>query len=408
MIATTEMRDERSSLVQMCVVFATLAAIVFGVEHVAVSVSSAGTFRTQAIIVDSKSQLGAVSVPATAMSYAEDDSTTDTTLAWFVTQGTNHVGTGGNNEQIPIVIRNTTNFDTTATNGHATGIDIAVTGGIAAGLNAMESIGIAISGHCSTANCTSYSLKNTDTTAIFENDGPVNFTPSSSVGLGVNVQNFRVTPTNPVTTADIDVGCAPAVDGFNLHLKNDAAGVALAGSLIGLDTTVTAAIRGGYLISRGAGGGFGGNNGGLAVSSGNGFPFTTSLANELNLFAEQGALVFGADAAGFTSATRLSTNNHWTQDLSTGLPGLDAGCTSGGGSLIVGNDNRFMVTTGATSTACTITYSKTHTTQAMCIITPYGTPTLPTCIPSATQMVCSTNAAATTYVFDCQSQPGGT
>ncbi len=402
MIATTEMRDEQSSLVQMCAVFAVLAGIVFGVERVATT----GTFRTDSLFVDNKVQLGQTPPSASQRAFFEDTSTTNTTMWWTQSDSVGHVGTGGNNEVIHWVDRLNDTFDTTANAGNSTIHDDIISCGISAGANPLTCAVLRPNASCSTGNCTAYSYLSS--IGIFRNDGPVDVSASPTVQLGSSVQNFRVNPTNPVVTADIDIGCTPPVDGFNLHMKNNAAGVGLAGSIIGLDTTVNPGIRGGYLIARGAGGGFSGNNGGLAVSSGNGFPFGTSLANELNLFAEQGPIVFGADAIGFTSATRLSTSNHWTQDLSTGLPGLGAGCTSGGGSLIVGNDNRFMVTMGAASSACTITYSKTHTTTPMCIITPYGTATLPVCTPSATQMVCSTNAASTTYVFDCQSQPGGT
>lgn len=271
------------------------------------------TFRTQNIVVDNTVQVGPIGVPATAKFYLEDDSTTDTTAAWFVTQGTAHVGTGGNNEQIPIVIRNTTNFDTTATAGHATGIDLAVSGGISAGGNSMESIGIAISGHCSTGNCSTYSIKSTDTAGVIQNDGPVVFggpLGTSSVQLGQAVQRFTVMPTSPTTTVpQLDIGIQAPVDGFAVHTKRTDSTGSLSGILVELDTTLSAGARGGFVISRGAGGGGAGNNSGIAVSGGAGYPFTTSVAGDLALFAEQGDIEFGADAVGFTMGMKLTTAN---------------------------------------------------------------------------------------------------
>lgn len=369
-----------------------------------------GTFRTQAIVVDNKSQLGAIAVPATAMFYAEDDSTTDTTLAWFVTQGTNHVGTGGNNEQIPIVIRNTTNFDTSATNGHATGIDLAVSGGIIAGANPMESIGIAISGHCSTANCSTYSIKSTDVQGVLENDGPVTFTVSPSVQLGNDVQRFTVMPTSPTTTVpQADIGIQAPVDGFALHTKRTDATGSLSGVLAELDTTLIAGARGGFVISRGAGGGAAGNNSGIVVSGGPGYPFTTSAAGDVCVYAEQGALELGADATGFTGATLITPNNHWAEMTSTGLPTLDAGCTSGGGSSIVGNDNRFEVVMGATSITCVITFVKSWGLKPMCSVTPIAAaPGFPNVVPAAATFTFVTNTNGGDYVVDCHGQPGST
>lgn len=335
---------------------------------------------------------------------------TDTEMFGTYSSDTNHVGSGSDNEEIHWVARNSTQFNTSSFAGHATIMDAIVSCGQSTGSGGVTCTTLAPNATCATGGCTAYAYNSQF--GILRHDGEADLggpSGASVVQLGNTVKRFTVLDADPTNiTPQLDVGVIASVDGFNMHLKNTATGVSFGGILQELDTTVTSGVRGGFILQRGAGGSAGGNNGGVALAGGAGYPFAASAANELNLYAEQGPIVFGADATGFTSATRLTANNHWVQDASVGAPTLDAGCTAGGGSAIVGNDNRFELTTGAASIACTVSFKKTWGTKPICVVTTEGGIALPTYTVSATQVVITVNLNAGVYNVDCQGQPGST
>jgi hypothetical protein len=248
------------------------------------------------------------------------------------------------------------------------------------------------------------------TMASFSTTGLADLSSSSAIKLSANITSTQNTIVGTSSiTPQLSIGLGVTNDGTELQVKNTNTGQNDTGILVELDTTVSAA-RGGYLMSRGAGGGGGLGTAptGLIMCSGVGYE-TGCAANNTMMFSQvpSGALVFAADATGFTTATRLTSNNHWVQDTSTGAPGLGAGCTSGGSSAIVGNDNAMKITTGATSTACTVTFAKTWTSAPICIVLGEAGATHTETF-TATTVVFSANQSAKVYDVHCQGSPGST
>ncbi len=346
------------------------------------------------------------------------------------TLNSGNVHTGATGDIAGIVVRDHVTFDTTLGNNASIGAALLVDSTRVAGAGLLSDKALEVSAVGGQAN---YAIDDLAGDIVMETstdratlgvttthgdtnlDGIADFT-AGTIKIGTNLLGNVLSQIEMTglanTTPQLGLGVING-DGSELCVKNNNNAQTQSGIEVQLDTTVLATSAGGLYMSRGAGGG-GGIAGSvasaIAMAGANGSLMVGTKTNDLVLYDISGASIdFAADDSGFTTATRLTHFNHWVQDTSTGAPALDAGtCGAGGSQSFVGNDNRFMVTTGATSTSCTITFSKTHTTQPMCTITPYGVATLPTCTPSATQMVCATNIAATTYVFDCQGQPGST
>lgn len=374
-----------------------------------------GTFRTTNLDVDEnvvigaqgsgQIQFGPVSPAADQKMLITQDSPDDTAQLWVQSDDTNHVGALGNNEQINVVLRNDTTFDTSANAAHASGIDVIVDSTIATGSNPLENIAIAANASCPGGNCQAFSWRSQFGT--MQNDGPVNFASSPDVQLGQHVQQFAVVPATPTTsTPQLDVGRAFSVDGYNIHTVNTATGVANGGLFIQLDPTVTSGIRGGLTVDRSAS--VGANNAGIIIAGGSGDPWISSLANEWSMYSEIGPIVFGTDQSFTNSDMRLSVKGHWIEDISHGSPTLDAGCTAGGSSSIVGNDNAFKLITGASSTTCTLTFRNTWTLPPICLVTTEGGVALPTYTISPTALTFTTNLSAKTYNTYCVGQPSST
>lgn len=297
-------------------------------------VYSPGGFVGGDVTVNSpgKVQVGATAPSASQGMFFSRGSATDTTMEWNepTSSANGHVGTGGNNEFVNFVCRNHVTYDTTTNSAHSSCFDIAVDSTISAGAGTLENIGIAISGHGTGGSVSNYSIKSTDTNATFENDGPTVLGgpgQTSAVTLGNNVQRFTVPGTSSVV-GEVDIGAQISTDGLALHTINTVTTSATSGIGVALNTTVNAGIRGGLLISREAGGIGSGNSAGVVVSGGAGFPFTTSAANELNIYSELGApIVFGANA-GFTkgmifdTSDNLTVNGTVTIATGTGQPAL--------------------------------------------------------------------------------------
>ncbi len=149
-------------------------------------------------------------------------------------------------------------------------------------------------------------------------DCPLRVTNTQEVDLGNNVRPFFI-PGSAVLNAQIGIGLNTST-GSQLNLKNVVPGSATAGINLALDTTVTAGIRGGLLLYRGAGGGLAGNNAGFVLSAGGEF-LVGILANESALFNLLGDMCFGADGVGFTMGAKLPANGQFiAKSLQIGNP----------------------------------------------------------------------------------------
>jgi hypothetical protein len=144
---------------------------------------------------------------------------------------------------------------------------------------------------------------------------------TQEVSLGNNVDGFFI-PGSVVTNPQIGIG-ANGGFGTQLVLKNTVPGIQMAGILLGLDTTVEPAIRGGFLIGRGAGGGFTGNTSGIFIGTG---PLVGLGATDTSLFAQIGGdLILSADAATFLIGARLNGAGLFTsRALQVGDPAVPA------------------------------------------------------------------------------------
>jgi len=397
----------------LALVFATLA-FARPTDRERLAYEPLGTFKTENLLVDKQAGVGSPG-PSTydQMSINVSGAATAATSQAGLdieSNDTGHTGPGGpvDNEQINLVIRNNTTFDCTSKIGEATAIDIALTSTCSMGGMGILPIGIA-NQVTTPGGYDYYSLAGT-----MRHDGAVTFNSSPDVALGVHVENFGVVPQTPaLTVPQLDIGTFAPTDGYNMHITNTTTGVAGMGIAMAGNTTVSATIAPQITIYRNNTGSFGGDFALICVD--NGGSCGTSAANNMvvanyftgkDLYLQAKASVqFGSPS---NTATHLTKDGHWVQDFSFGLPSLDAGCTSGGGSSVVGNDNRFELTTGATSTACTATFAKTWTTKPICNITTEGGIALPTYTVSATAITITTNVNSGVYNVDCQGQPGST
>lgn len=151
-----------------------------------------------------------------------------------------------------------------------------------------------------------------------------------------------------------------------------------------------------------------GNTAGIAVAGGTGFPWVASAANEFNLYNQLGtSIFFGANNVSYVPAFKLTPKDHIAVEA-TGVPARDAGCDAGTGEALVGTDMAFKLTTGSTSTACTVTFANTWTSAPICTITREGGTTVPTFTVSATAVTFSVNASSAVYNVICIGVPGST
>lgn len=385
-----------------------------GTNAVASTITDNGTI----VSTPSQFQIGGTAPSSSQLMLVTDNTATDTVATWVQTGSTNHVGSLGNNEEIGVVYRINDTFDTSTNNGHASALDIVVDGSISAGAGTLENIGIAIAGHHTQAGVSNYAIKSTDTVSTLEHDGPAQFggpSGTSVVQLGNTVKRFTVLDASPTTiTPQLDVGVVAGVDGYNVHLKNTATGVSAMGMVLEGDTTVTAAIAPQIILGRGAGGSYA-QFGMLCMDNGSSACMGGAAANDMVLadyatgssmwIASKGTIHFGTVTQ---DDVDITVKGHIVQNTGTGAPGLGAGCTSGGSSAIAGNDNAFRITTGATSTACTITFVNTWTQVPICIVQSEAGATFTTGTNTATTVVLSANQSAKIYDVMCFGPPGST
>lgn len=402
----------------------------------------AGTFRTADIVIDHSLQLG-VTAPTSQVAFISKSATTDTTQLWIQSTDTGHVGTGGNNEQIQFVGRNSTTFDTTSIGGHASVVDVVAAGAVSAGANALTNTGVFASASCDAVAqawllagrepkvstvaresfvemarerelfvakfpemlvdvCNGGSAYSFNSPAgELRNDGTVNFNASARVELGSAVQSHVVLEANPTTDVSrISIGANPAVNGTAIQTKNTVPSASLTGVQVLLDTTVTAGVRGGFLMTRGAGGDAAGNSAGIVAAGDTTYPFVGSVAGELNVYSEWGQpIVFGADNVGFTKAFLLTPKNHLA--FLNSAPTVGSNCTNGGSSVATQlTDDAGWITVGATSTACTVTFSNTKTVKPACVVTSEAGAALSYTV-SATAITMGTVTAGATYHYWC-------
>lgn len=370
-------------------------------------VATQGTLHTKDLQVDDTILSGATSLSAGQRVLFSDTSTTTATHVWIDDTSTNHVGQPGNNEAVSLVIHNNTGFDNTADPGKARGVEILV--------ECTDDVGVGCQSTAVQANSDGFAWHSTAGSMYHE--GAVEFTGTSgTVDLGDNVEPFNL-PATVGTATQVTVGWPNGgtpgnVLGATIAVRNVDVGVSNAGYGVALDTTTNAGIRGGLVVSRGAGGGTGGNNNGIVTSGGTGFPFLDSAAGQWNVYAEQGPIVFGASTA-FTPAFRLSQNDHLVAATTSDaggtpvVPAKSAACDAGGGSAITGNDMAFKLTTGATSVACVVTFIKTYTVAPVCVVTPEGGIVMPTFTTTATTLAMTVNVAGV-YNVMCWGTQGAT
>lgn len=360
-----------------------------------------GKLRTKDIHIDETFQLGdeAPGVHQIAkFSKVNPDTTVQT---WIQSSGTNHVGADGLNELVGLVIHNETHFDTSANPGIARGIEIMVdatkTG--AGALNSTAAQLNAVGGYAIYSEQGSLRLA-----------GDVDFGPGA-VRLGDNVRSITLSSDGTNTPRIVlgwPSGSPPSPDGSSIFMKNNIAGVSVAGTRLALDTTVQAGIRGGFRISRGSGGGLAGNDSGIAVSGGTGFPFLNSAANQFNVYDELGqGIVFGANTS-FTPMWKMTPKDHFvnanvSNSAGTGrVPTKSASCDTGGSSSIIGSDFVVRWKMGASATACDITFIQPYTTAIpTCVVTGEGGAGVPTYTVALDKISVSTGVAGATYNAWC-------
>lgn len=368
----------------------------------------AAKLRARDAVIDETLQVGAEVPEAGTQKVvisALDESTR--VMTTITSSGTvDHDATGGSNQITHLWLQATGGYDTTTNNGVNRALEITAACSVTTGAGSCEDFGVI----SDAANGYSWY----SSTGSMRQQGAVSFGPGA-VDLGDNVVGMNL-PGTAGTATQMTIGWAAdstpgnVNSGTGLAVKNAQNGVTVGGISIALDTTIAATIRGGLIMTRGASGGTGsGLSSGLVFAGGSGFPFVASAANELTLYDELGAgIVFGADNTGYTSAFRLTPKNHIAIDTSTGAPARSAGCTSGTGAAFVGNDIAMRLTTGSTSTACTLTFDETFTVIPICTVTPEAGAAMPTFTTSATAITMTVNASAATYNIHCIGQPGST
>lgn len=150
-------------------------------------------------------------------------------------------------------------------------------------------------------------------------------------------------------------------------------------------------------------------NGGFVQDSGV-LEAGVDMSGGLSIMADNASGSVRFYAGGFAAANLVETMTPKGHMVTGGsaAPSLGAGCTSGTGSAIVGTDNDFEITTGTTSTACTVTFANTWTSKPMCSIYGAGGIASPTCTVSATAITCTVNLSTADYTIRCRGQSGAT
>jgi len=147
-----------------------------------------------------------------------------------------------------------------------------------------------------------------------------------------------------------------------------------------------------------------------------GYLFGASRFRDLNVYNGKNVKLAEFDAVngqffvtdGTNATTTIRAVDGHLITAGTSAPGLGAGCTSGGSSAIAGTDRAMKLTTGASSTSCTITFASTYTVAPVCNVNVEGGTTLPTYTISATQIVMTVNLSATVYDISCTGTAGAT
>lgn len=241
--------------------------------------------------------------------------------------------------------------------------------------------------------------------------GAVDLTNATGVTLGTHLVTPIEAPGSTSVTPIFGLGTSIGGEAEQLAIKNTVTGSPglITGIDVGFDTTVDGSARGGIMLSRGASGNFNVLTSAGFWMSGSGDLSSDLAANDLmimNLAAGK-SIVFQAGGTGATHTVAIMRpTGHQVIGTQT-LPSLSAGCTSGGGSSIVGGDGAFKLTTGATSTACTVTFANTWTLSPVCTITSEAGATHTETVTPDT-VVFSANQSSKVYNAICVGQPGST
>ncbi len=363
--------------------------------------STAAKLRTKAIHIDDTFQLGDEAPGAHQIAKFSRVNPDTTVQTWIQSSGTDHVGADGLNELVGLVIHNETHFDTSAGPAIARGIEIMVDA-TKTGANLL--------------NSTAAQLNAVGGYAIYSEQGSMRLAGDVDLGpgavqLGTNVRTIKMS-SDGSNTERIIMGwpsaSPPSPTGSQVVMKNSVAAVSVAGVELALDTTVQSGIRGGFRIHRNAGGSLAGNDSGIAVSGGTGFPFVNSAANQFNVYDELGqGIVFGANTS-FTPMWKMTPKDHFvnanvSNSASTPrIPAKSASCDTGGSSSIVGSDFVVRWKMGASATACDITFIQPYTTQIpTCVVTGEAGAGVPTYTTALDKISVSVGVAGATYNAWC-------
>jgi hypothetical protein len=165
--------------------------------------------------------------------------------------------------------------------------------------------------------------------------GPVDLSAATEIKLNSNVSGFEV-PGSVTENPRVGLGTLLG-NGYQLQVKNTVPGNLTMGLQVGLDTDVAPGIRGGLVLSRGAGGSFN-NNEAIFVYAANNNEFVNGSATNDVVIANQNSeagrrLLFSSDGATSTIGAQLeSTGVFQAKTVKTGAAmGTGATWASGTG-----------------------------------------------------------------------------
>lgn len=376
-----------------------------------------GTFRTENLQVDNntvfggKVQTGPIAPNASQQAWFSLQSSSTTTQQWMQEDDTGHVGSGGNNEAINLVLRDFTGF-AMGSGGTATAgaLDIHVNASKSSGSGTLETLAILATAEGGDDNFDYLSLggtmKHVAGPALFSttttdglttggyglgSGGNADLSKSSAIILNENITSPKNTfPGDSSHTPQVSLGVATQNDGTGLQIKNTNGTQGLSGIDLLADTAVNSHQSTGVFMTRGNGGGGGaaGNNpAGIALIGNAGSVITNGAVGDMAVYNQVagGRLIFGADAVHASYQMVLDQSGNLTLGVPTGSGGFGQAhfisqqtsaptVTSCGGSpAIVGTDMAATVTPGTgTPATCTVTFTNAYASAPTCVLSDRG------------------------------------
>ena len=230
------------------------------------------------------------------------------------------------------VLRNAVTFDTTGGGNASGGFYSQVTSSRSAGVAALQNKGFEANILNGDSNIAFHSLagdiqmdgvtdnailSKTTTKGLTNLSGVCDLSASTSVKIGSNLTGTTINAGSASVTPEIRLGITgPGTSGLGVHVQNTVPGIAFCGYEVGGNTTVEPSVRPSFLLYRGAGGIGAAVEGGMAIASGSGFPFSGIAANDLAFFLEGGGdLYFGADNTTFVAALKIKSSDNSVRTL---------------------------------------------------------------------------------------------